>query len=126
MELCKHAPRSGIISPMKLPNRFRAYALPEKITDYLLSETHAVGKSKARYFRSFGFNFDTASQLRQGLLAIAKSGDVVKAEKSLHGTKFIVDGELETPKGVMIRVRTIWIIEKEADSPRFITAYPVD
>ncbi len=111
---------------MKLPNRTGAYVPPEKITDYLLSETHAVGKSKARYFRSFGFGHDTASQLRQGLLTIAKSREVVRAEKSLHGTKFIVDGELKTPKGVMIRVRTIWIVEKDMDSPRFITAYPIE
>jgi hypothetical protein len=111
---------------MELPNKSRAYVPPKKITDYLLSETHAVGKSKARYFRSFGFNHTTADQLRQGLMSIAQSGQVEEAEKSPFGTKFIVDGELETPKGVMIRVRTIWIIEKGQDNPRFITAYPAE
>jgi hypothetical protein len=111
---------------MELPNKSRAYVPPEKIRDYLLSETHAVGKSKAGYFRSYGFNNDSANQLQRGLLAIAHAGQVVSAETSPHGTKYIIDGGLETPKGVMIRVRTIWIIEKGQDSPRFITAYPVE
>ena len=111
---------------MELPNKSKAYVPSEKITDYLLSETHAVGKSKARYFRSFGFNHDTAGQFRQGLLAIAQSGHIVEVEKSSHGTKFIIDGELETPNGVMIHIRTIWIIERDYDIPRFITAYPAE
>ncbi|MBU2611933.1 MAG: hypothetical protein KJ606_13460 [Chloroflexi bacterium] len=59
-------------------------------------------------------------------MSIAQSGQVEETEKSPFGTKFIVNGELETPKGVMIRIRTIWIIEEGQDNPRFITAYPVE
>jgi len=110
---------------MELPNKSKAYIPPEKITGYLLSETHAVGKSKAKYFRSHGFNYDNADQLRQALLGIAQVGHVVDAEKSTYGTKYIIDGDVKTPKGVMIRTRTIWIVEKSIDSPYFVTAYPV-
>lgn len=78
---------------MELPNKAKAQIPLEKIKDYLLSEAHAVGKSKAKYFRSCG-------------------------------TKYILDGELETSNGVMMRVRTIWIIENDDDTPRFVTAYP--
>jgi hypothetical protein len=92
---------------MELPNKSRAQVPLEKVTDYLLSETHAVGKSKARYFRSYGFNYETASDLAQGLLEIAQNTPVESSERSLYGTKYILDGELETPNGDMIQVRTI-------------------
>lgn len=98
----------------------------EKETDYLLSETHAAGKSKAKFFRSHGFTDTTADDLAQGLLEIAKNASVESSERSPYGTKYIIDGELETPNGDMIQVRTIWIIEKDDDVPRFVTAYPAE
>jgi len=111
---------------MELPNKFRVQVPLEKVTDYLLSETHAVGKSKAKYFRSYGFTDATASDLAHGLLEIAKNTLVESSERSPYGTKYVVDGELETPNGDMIRVRTIWIIENDDDTPRFVTAYPTE
>ena len=72
---------------MELPNKSRAQVPLEKVTDYLLSETHAVGKSKAKYFRSYGFNNETASDLAQGLLEIAQNTPVESSERSLYGTK---------------------------------------
>jgi len=85
-----------------------------------------VGKSKAKYFRSYGFSDENASDLAQGLLAIAQSAPVESSERSPYGTKYIVDGELETPNGVMIQVRTIWIVEHGTEIPRFVTAYPAE
>ena len=111
---------------MELPNKSRAQVPLGKVTDYLLSETHAVGKSKARYFRSYGFNHETASDLAQGLLGIAQNAPVDSSERSPYGTKYILDGELDTPNGDMIRVRTIWIIENDTEIPRFVTAYPAE
>ena len=52
---------------MELPNKSRAHVPLEKVTDYLLSGTHAVGKSKAKYFRSYGFSDENASDLAEGL-----------------------------------------------------------
>jgi len=111
---------------MELPNKSRAQVSLEKVTDYLLSETHAVGKSKAKYFRSYGFNDENASDLAHGLLAIAQNAPVESSERSRYGAKYVLDGELETPSGVMIQVRTIWIIESDNDIPRFVTAYPAE
>jgi hypothetical protein len=59
------------------------------------------------------------------LLAIAQSIQVANSEESPYGTKYVIDGDLETPNGVMIQVRTIWIVEKEQDVPCFVTAYPI-
>ena len=111
---------------MELPYKSKAHVPLEKITDYLLSETHAVGKSKARYFRSYGYDNRHASQLANGLLAIAQNAQMANSERSPYGTKYTLDGQLETPKGVMILVRTIWIVEKGQDAPRFVTAYPIE
>ena len=111
---------------MELPNKSRAQVPLEKIIDYLLSETHPVGKSKAKYFRSYGFDDENASDLAQGLLAIAQNSPVEDSERSRYGAKYVLDGELETPNGDMIQVRTVWIIENEDDVPRFVTAYPAE
>jgi hypothetical protein len=39
-----------------LPHREKAYVETRKLRDYLLSETHLVGKWKARFFRGMGFD----------------------------------------------------------------------
>ena len=111
---------------MELPNKSRAQVPLEKIVNYLLSETHSVGKSKAKYFRSYGFDDENASDLANGLLTIAQNSQVESSERSPYGTKYVVDGELETSNGDMIQVRTIWIIENDDDTPRFVTAYPAE
>jgi hypothetical protein len=111
---------------MELPNKSNAQISLTKIVDYLLSENHPVGKSKARYFRSHGFNDENASDLANGLLSIAQNGQVGSSERSLFGIKYVLDGELDTPNGDKIRVRTVWIIESNSDIPRFVTAYPAE
>jgi hypothetical protein len=50
---------------LELPNREQAFIQPAKLTEYLLSETHPVGKSKAKFFRYWGFNEETVSFLEQ-------------------------------------------------------------
>jgi hypothetical protein len=103
-----------------------AYIPADKIMGYLLSETHAVGKSKARFFRSLGFDEATAGQLERELLAIAQAQEVKESITSPHGTKYVIDGPLRTPQGVAVRVRTIWIVEVEQENPRLVTAYPIE
>jgi len=109
---------------VQLPNKEKAHIPPNKLIGYLLSETHAVGKLKARFFRSLGFDETTVEQLEQGLLAIAHAEQVKECIVSPHGTKYVIDGLLETPKGFAVRIRTIWIIEAGYEIPRFVTAYP--
>ena len=40
---------------MQLPHVSSATVDRAKVVDYLLSETHPAGRSKARFFRAFGF-----------------------------------------------------------------------
>ncbi|MFZ3091650.1 MAG: DUF6883 domain-containing protein [Nitrospirota bacterium] len=67
---------------MRLQNKEYAYVPLAKLLDYLLSETHPVGKSKAKYLRSLGFNEINVNLLKEGLLAIARSEDVKEAISS--------------------------------------------
>ena len=110
---------------MKLPNRENAHIPPPKLHDYLLSRTHSVGRLKARFFRALGFNETNVDVLEQRLIAIAHSEDVKDVVSSAHGTKYVVEGSLQTPAGNLVQVRTVWIIDAGQDRPRFVTAYPV-
>lgn len=110
---------------MKLPHKEKAYIPLLKIKDYLLSETHPIGKSKAKLLRSLGFNETNIGLLKQGLLSIAHGEDVKEAVSSMHGVKYVIDGLIQTPAGETVKVRTIWIIDKGQTHPRFVTTYPV-
>jgi hypothetical protein len=72
---------------MPLPNADQAFVPEPKLTDYLLSETHPVGKYKARYFQRYGFTLDAVELLGQRLRRIATDGDVIAIESTPYGTK---------------------------------------
>ena len=109
---------------MLLPNCENAYVPPEKLTHYLLSETHIVGKAKAKFFRAHGYNDDNVHLLEQGLLLIARNNEVEEETTSLHGTKYGIKGMLTTPSGTVVTLHTVWIVETGDERPRFVTAYP--
>jgi hypothetical protein len=106
-----------------LPAGERAVVPLTKVTGYLLSESHPVGRAKARYFRAAGFGEHNVPSLVNGLLAIARSAPVVEEIPSRHGIKYVVDGLVNAPYRPLW-LRTVWIIEPDIDYPRFVTAYP--
>ena len=110
---------------MKLPNLENAYIPSPKLHDYLLSKTHSVGRWKARFFRALGFDETNVDVLEQRLIAIAHSEEVKDIVPSAHGTKYVVEGSLQTPAGGLVQVRTVWIIDADQNRPRFVTAYPL-
>lgn len=107
-----------------LPNTENAYIPPEKLTDYLLSETHAVGKIKAQFFRAHGYNDDNLHLLERDLLSVSRYNEVDEQVTSSYGTKYVVRGILETPRGTTVMVTTVWLVEPLGGTPRFVTAYP--
>ena len=44
---------------------------------------------------------------------------------SPHGSKYIVDGKIDTPSGRQVTVRTVWIVDHDHQIPRLVTAYPL-
>ena len=92
---------------MKLPNREKAYIPSPKLHDYLLSKIHSIGKWKATFFLSLGFDATTVDDLERHLIAIAQSKDVREVTPSAHGTKYVVDGLLRAPDGRSVQMRTV-------------------
>ncbi len=109
---------------MQLPNCLQAYIPSEKLSAYLLSETHAVGKAKATFFRALGFHETNMHLLEHGLLTLAHNAPVQEVVPSPHGVKYVIEGVLETSRGTAPRIRTVWILETGETNPRFVTAYP--
>ena len=109
---------------MQLPNRLQAYIPSDKLRAYLLSEMHAVGKAKATFFRTLGFNETNIPLLKHRLLTLAHSALVQEVVPPPHGVKYIIEGVLEAPSGASPRIHTVWILETGEPNPRFVTAYP--
>ncbi|MGA7501363.1 MAG: DUF6883 domain-containing protein [Isosphaeraceae bacterium] len=42
-----------------------------------------------------------------------------------HGWKYVVEGEIETPAGRSVVIRTVSIVDHGQSSPRLVTAYPL-
>lgn len=109
---------------MKLPHRENIFVTRTKITHYLLSESHPIGASKAKFFKSLGFDRNNISPFITSLKNIAKKENVFNTRESIHGTNYSVEGVLKGSQGKS-RVVTVWFIQKDTNTPRFITAYPV-
>ncbi len=108
---------------MKLPNVEQAAVTQTKIVDYLLSETHPDGRSKAAFFTSFGFSVESWEVFAQALRQHAATRDVSSTQVTEHGTKYVVEGILETPDRRNPAVRSVWIIEHGSAIPTLVTAY---
>ena len=110
---------------MKLPYNKNVFISRKKLTEYLLSEIHPVGSSKAKFFRKLGFSETNVDELVEFLSKIAQSGDVREVRKLIYGINYSVEGKMKTPSGRTVVVRTIWFIKKGENRPSFVTAYPV-
>lgn len=74
---------------MLLPRNREAIVPNRKITEYLLSETHQVGKAKAKYFRTLGYSHTNPSQLKEDFIAIAMTNEVSEVIDTRFGRKYL-------------------------------------
>jgi len=110
---------------MQIPNYEDAHVDPEKITEYLLSQTHPIGKSKAVWFEILGYDSSDWRLLQADLMQVA-AGDVDWQAETQYGQKYGVSGTLAGPNGKSGEVVTIWIIMVGQQNPRLVTSYPDD
>jgi hypothetical protein len=108
---------------MKIPNSEKAIIQSEKIKDYLLSSSHPVGRFKAVFFNSFGYSLNSWEQLSNDIHFILQNEAEIK-EKSEFGQKYEVKGKISGSLKKTAHITTVWIILKNEDYPRFVTAYP--
>ena len=71
-----------------LPNREHAYVEESKLTEYLLSQSHTIGKSKAQFFNAAGFDRLNVDALAQALVQIAATQTVVDVIPTEYGSKY--------------------------------------
>ena len=110
---------------MRLPNADQAIVDESKVVEYLLSTSHPEGQSKAAFFSTFGFRADRWKTLARALREHGTAGEVTGVSRSRYGTRYNVDGPVETPNGRKPQVRTVWIVDSERGAPRLVTAYPL-
>jgi len=110
---------------MKVPNAENAVIAPEKLRDYLLSETHPDGKHKARFFQAFGFSLDDWQSLGRAVRQHISDHEVARIEPSPFGIRYVVDGIMTAPDGRSPLIRTVWFNRNGEDIPQFVTAYPL-
>jgi len=109
---------------MKLPGADAATIDPANVRDYLLSESHPLGRFKAAFFASLGYTPGQWALLRNDLQALARAEEAAAGPQSPYGQKYEVRGTLFGPNGRSAAVVTAWIILQGEKSPRFVTAFP--
>ncbi len=118
--------RAPVARPLvKLPSAKSAIVDPSKLRDYLLSTTHPVGYTKARFFGRLGFDTPRWKDLQAQLLALALNAEAEPVELTRFGQKYQIRGIIRGPNGRVGAVLTIWIIRDGEIPPRLVTAIPV-
>ena len=110
---------------MKLPCLNELIVEREKIIGYILNLGHRYGAPKARFFMALGFNLDAWSSLADALREYGRTHNVTASHETGHGPRYIVEGDLITPSGSRVFIRSVWQFDHGSVAPRLITAYPV-
>jgi hypothetical protein len=110
---------------LKLPHAENAIVPAPKITQYLLNVEHPRGKDKAVFFTGFGFSMAQWGVLRDALLAHAIKHAVASTIDAPEGVLYAIEGTLDTPDKRQPQIRSVWMIDKDSTTPRFVTAYPL-
>ncbi|OGK08574.1 MAG: hypothetical protein A2W80_05375 [Candidatus Riflebacteria bacterium GWC2_50_8] len=112
-------------SKVYLPGREICEIPPEKIRLYLLNHEHIVGRSKAKFFNSVGFTGQNWQILAVALKEHAQKNTVTRTEKTEFGTKYSIEGKLNSPDGRNPLGRAIWFIDYGEQVPRLVTVHPL-
>ena len=105
---------------MKLP--VTAQISRKKLTQYLLVSRKRSDKSK--WLEQAGYTAENWHELEHDLRIQILSADANPIETTLYGQLYEIRGTLKGPKGKIIHVCTIWMVEKEGGLIKFITMYP--
>ena len=109
---------------VKLPGVERAFVDPPKVRDYLLSDSHPVGRFKAVFFFELGYSAAAWEDLAADLSRHAMDNDASATEANPYGQKYEVRGTLNGRTGRAAALVAVWIVLRGEDFPRFVTAFP--
>ena len=68
----------------------------------MVNTLRSGARRKARFFGALGFDETNVDVLEQRLIAIVHSEDVKDVVPSAHGTKYVIEGSLQTPAGSLV------------------------
>jgi hypothetical protein len=97
---------------------------PSKLRDYLLSDEHPDGRSKARYLAQLGYERQSWSRLAEDLRRQILTLDARQLGESRWGSKYEILGLLRGPNGRAAGIRSIWIVLPHERQARFVTLTP--
>jgi hypothetical protein len=109
---------------VRLPGAERSLIDASKLQDYLLSDSHPVGRFKSAFFRSLGYTHERPEALESALRRLAQTAEAELDEATVYGQKYRVTGALEALAGLTASVTTVWIVLHGEERPRFVTAFP--
>ena len=109
---------------MVLPNADAAEIDPQKLHGYLLSETHPVGRFKARCFGALGYAAERWQEFEADLRIQHLTQDAQPGELLPEGQVFTIRAILKGPNRQSAVVLSVWFVAAAGGVPRFVTAYP--
>ncbi len=110
---------------MKLPCPDALIVEREKLVGYLLNPEHRYGATRAKFFTALGFSVYAWSVLADALRNHGGMYAVVAFRETGYGPRYAVEGDLVTPSGAQVFIRSVWQFDRGSIAPRLITAYPV-
>jgi hypothetical protein len=108
---------------VKLPNGTDAIVERAKLVDYVLSQTHPIGRFKATFFASMGIDSENWEVLQSSLLSLAATADAKLGRTTEFGQKYLIPGHIVGPQD-SADILSVWIIRAGEDRPRLVTVYP--
>lgn len=96
----------------------------KRLQAYLLSQTHPVGRFKARFFAALGYSAERWQEFEADLRAQHLSQDATPGEIMPEGQLFTIRAILKGPNAQSAVVLSVWFIAAVGGVPRFVTAYP--
>jgi len=109
---------------LKLPGGERAVIDSRKIREYILSQSHPVGRFKAAFFARIGYTQSNWQDFEAAIRACAARDEAEERESTPYGQKYGVRSILEGPSGMRVAVVSIWIVRSGETAPRLITIMP--
>ena len=86
--------------------------------------SHPVGRTKANWFISVGYDPSNPARLAADMLDVVHRCEPQSSLESPFGVKYIVPGRILTPSGQWVNLITVWISEPNQLGPHLVTAYP--
>ena len=109
---------------MTLPRGEHAIIDPQKLRDYVLSRMHPVGRFKAAFFASLGYEIDNWQDLDRALRTAASQAEAEPEERTTYGQKYRIRSMLGGPGERSAEIVSVWIILHDETTPRLVTVMP--